>query len=197
MSAAACRFRLNANTMSSLPDEIVRKIADMKIAADYCSLTVYDSWGVLFWVSRTLAAAPWFCKVALPDNVTTGVIAHAVTKPSDYEGERVCWLPALTLRTKAAVELVVAETFKHRAFYEDKQNLYYYYSQTDAGIPPSYMACGTVPWKTAHVGGEKIAPEPPFSGWIEEAEHAVWTDAILDTRVRLIMSVIETLVGTM
>lgn len=197
MTAVARRPRLNADAMDSLPDEIARKIADMKIAADYCSLTVYDNWGVLFWVSRTLAAAPWFCKVALPDEATRFTVTGLGVKPSSYSNVRVQWLPALTLRTKAALQLVVAERLKDHAHYQDRQNFHYYYSQTDEGIPPSYMASGFAPWMTEHTGGEQIAPVPPFSGCIEEPEHAVWTDAILETRVNRIMSVIETLVGTM
>jgi hypothetical protein len=198
MSAVACRCQFKSNTMNSLPDEIVRKIADMTIAVNYCSMTVYDMWGVQFWVSRPLSAAPWFCKIAFPDSATATEVTSGGMKPSDAEDMRVGWLPALTLRTKAALQLVVAEKFKEHAFYQHRQNLYYYYSQDDAGVPPQYMARGHTPWMTArHAGGEQIAPVPPFNGFIEEKEYTVWTDTIVDTRVKRIMSVIETLVATM
>jgi hypothetical protein len=195
--------------MNTLPDEIVRKIADMKIAADYCSLTVYDCWGVLFWVSRCFMDAPWFCKMSFPNTETQRFIRRNA-EPSVIPGNDmiVKWTPVLTVRTKATVEALVANVFTERIGYVDggfenpMEIVRYYYSQDGGGVPPKYQALSVVkPWED-YGDLPNIAPDAiGGSGDIcdmrikEDDEDMPETQATL-IRIKMIMKQIESLVAT-
>jgi hypothetical protein len=191
--------------MNTLPDEIVRKIADMKIAADYCSLTVYDDWGALFWVSRCFMDAPWFCRIAFPNYKTQIFIrSHGFREDMAESDMVISWSQVLTLRTKAALERLVKNVFTERARhaeYADNpvESVTYYYSQADGGVPPTYMACSLLkPWqnyKTRQdvapdaMGGHGDIRQDDISG--DDMEGLTATES----RVKLIMEAIEVLVA--
>jgi len=193
--------------MNTLPDEIVRKIADMKIAADYCSLTVCDCWGVLFWVSRCVTAEPWFCRVAFPDNDTQIFIrCHGMRNNEAKDDMAVEWSQVLTLRTKTALERLVTNVLKERADYTNYDNcplasVYYYFSQADGGVPPPYMARSLIrPWKN-YTTQKDVAPDA-IGGYGEIHEHEIRKDGTTDKEVtpiwvKVIMEAIEDLVATM
>ena len=197
--------------MNTLPDEIVRKIADMKIATDYCSLTVYDDWGVLFWVSRCFMDSPWFCKMSFPNTKTQNFIrkyAEPVVTPPVGTDMIIKWTPVLTVRTKAAVETLVSNVFTERILYVDggyenpMEVVKYYYSQDGGGVPPKYQARSVIkPWQDY---GDLLDIAPDCIGgsgeiWDmqikEDNVDITETNAML-IRIKMIMKQIESLVAT-
>jgi hypothetical protein len=193
--------------MNTLPDEIVRKIADMKIAADYCSLTVYDCWGVLFWVSRCVMAEPWFCRVVFPDNETQIFTRfHGLRDNTVKDDMIVKWSQILIIRTKTALERLITNVFIERAGYANYTNyplatVNYYFSQADSGVPPSYMARSLLrPWKN-YTTQQNVAPDAiGGNGQIHDdkiRKDGMTEEEVTEIRVKLIMEVIKDLVGTM
>ena len=192
--------------MNTLPDEIVRKIADMKIAADYCSLTVYDDWGVLFWVSRCFMDAPWFCKMSFPNTETQKFIRQQADVVSPLGTDMIIkWTPVLTVRTKATVETLVTNVFMDRVSYVEggfenmMESIMSYYSQDGGGVPPKYQARSVVkPWED-YGDLPDIAPDAIGGRGevrISDDDGIVTETRVTLMRIKFIMHQIESLVAT-
>jgi hypothetical protein len=197
--------------MNTLPDEIVRKIADMKIAADYCSLTVYDDWGVLFWIARCVTADPWLCRMSFPNTETQKFLRKCAEPGTTLvmgTDMLVQWTPVLTLRTKDAVETLVTNVFTERIGYADGgyddplEIVKYYYSQDGGGVPPKYQARSVInPWQD-YDSKQDIAPDA-IGGHCRILDYQIRDHDTMDAkeatpiRIKIIMKAIQSLVATM
>jgi len=196
--------------MNTLPDEIVRKIADMKIAADYCSLTVYNDWGALFWIARCVTADPWLCRMSFPNTKTQKFLRKCAEPGTTLvmgTDMLVQWTPVLTLRTKDAVEALVTNVFTECNGYADggyENPVYmvkYYYSQEGGGVPPTYQARSVIkPWQDYNSKPD-ISPDAVggYGKIIDDDirdEDTMTEEEATAIRIKMIMKAIEALVAT-